>query len=288
MRARTEGVHSVSDLRFLFFADTQLGCYATFTGMTAEEAAGYARRDMKVPPMPRVEGFEWDARRYQLAITAANELKPDFVVVGGDMIDDLSDADQIDEFFRITGRLNDQIPIRWVPGNHDVAFDAAVPTAESIARYRSLFGDDFYRFEHGPALFVVINSVVATHPERVPDEWEAQLAFLRSSLAEAADGGRRVILLGHHPLFVQAADEADSYWNVPHEQRSAILALLHEHDVRIGFAGHRHRNGLAWDGDFQMVTSGPVGFPLGDDPSGFRVVEVSEHGVTHRYVPLDE
>ena len=189
----------MSDLRFLFFADTQLGCYATFTGMTVEEAAGYAQRDMQVASMPRVEGFEWDAGRYELAIEAANELKPDFVVVGGDMIDDLSDSGQIDEFFRITGQLGDGIPIRWVPGNHDIAFDSVVPTAESVERYRSLFGDDYYRFEHGPALFLVMNTVVAAHPERVPGEWEAQLNFLRASLVEAAAGGRQVVLLGHHP-----------------------------------------------------------------------------------------
>jgi hypothetical protein len=37
-----------------------------------------------------------------------------------------------------------------------------------------------------------------------------------------------------------------------------------------------------------MVTSGPVGYPLGDDPSGVRVVAVGESGVAHRYSALDE
>ena len=126
------GATGVSDLRFLFFADTQLGCYATFTGMTTAEAASYIDRDMKVAAMPRVEGFEWDARRYEQAIAAANELRPDFVVIGGDMIDDLSNSAQVDEFFRITALLSDEIPIRWVPGNHDIAFDAAIAPSATV------------------------------------------------------------------------------------------------------------------------------------------------------------
>jgi hypothetical protein len=35
-----------------------------------------------------------------------------------------------------------------------------------------------------------------------------------------------------------------------------------------------------------MVTSGPVGYPLGDDPSGLRIVDVGEERVLHEYVPL--
>jgi hypothetical protein len=31
-----------------------------------------------------------------------------------------------------------------------------------------------------------------------------------------------------------------------------------------------------------------VGLPLGDDPSGFRVVEVHEDRIEHRFVPLDD
>lgn len=279
----------VSDVRFLFFADTQLGCYATFSGMTPSQVEEYAARGMQVAPVPRVEGFEWDARQYELAIEAANEIRPDFVVIGGDMIDDLDSRSQIAEFFRISNQLDDAIPFRWVPGNHDIALDGAIPTAESIERYRATFGDDYYSFEHGPAVFVVMNTVVAAHPELVSGEWEAQLDFLRDVLGGArSDGDRSVVLLGHHPLFARSADEPDSYWNVPRERRAIILELLHASGVRVAFAGHWHRNAIAWDGEFQMVTSGPVGYPLGNDPSGYRVVDITAGAVSHEYRPLAE
>jgi hypothetical protein len=42
------------------------------------------------------------------------------------------------------------------------------------------------------------------------------------------------------------------------------------------------------DDGFEMITSGPVGYPLGSDPSGFRMVDVFADRVTHEYIPLPE
>ncbi len=54
------------------------------------------------------------------------------------------------------------------------------------------------------------------------------------------------------------------------------------------FAGHRHRNNYAADGDMMMVISGPVGFPSGDDPSGQRIVKVYDDRVEHEYFGMDD
>jgi predicted phosphodiesterase len=54
----------------------------------------------------------------------------------------------------------------------------------------------------------------------------------------------------------------------------------------LALAGHWHRNNIATSGELEMVTSGPVGYPLGDDPSGFRIIEFDDAGVRHRYLPL--
>jgi 3',5'-cyclic AMP phosphodiesterase CpdA len=215
----------------------------------------------------------------------ANEIRPDFVVVAGDMVDDLDDEAQLEELFRITAQLDDDIQIRWVPGNHDAAFDTVVPTAGSLLRYRELFGADRYGFGLGPTRFVVLNTPVLDHPEEVPDEFDDQMQFLERELAEARESYDRTILLGHHPLFIHAADEADSYWNVPRAQRKRVLDLVHRYQVEIGFAGHWHRNAIAHDGAFEMVTTGPVGYPLGEDPPGYRTVEIGDE-VTHEYHPL--
>jgi 3',5'-cyclic AMP phosphodiesterase CpdA len=174
-----------------------------------------------------------------------------------------------------------------VPGNHDCAFDFTVPTEESLAAYRGRFGPDTAMFAYAGAFFVTLNTVVLDHPEAVPDELERQLAFLESSLREARrQSARSIVVFGHHPLFTEHRDEPDTYWNIPQPRRGVLLDLLKNFGVRAYFSGHWHRNGGGWDGDLEVVVSGPVGYPLGEDPSGFRMVNIAGDRLTHHYVAL--
>jgi serine/threonine-protein phosphatase CPPED1 len=272
--------------RFVFLADTQLGAYATFSGLSEKEAAAFRPRGMRVWSVPKVEGYEWDAIRYRAAINALNELRPAFAAIGGDMIDDASSQDQLEELLEISSHLDPSIPLHWVPGNHDIAPDGVAPTRDSIQRYREVFGEDYYGFTVSRTRFLVLNTVVLAQPRNVPEHLEDQMAFLEREF-EASRDADHIILFGHHPLFVQSADEPDSYWNIPREQREPLLRLVHDHGVEMAFAGHLHRNVEALDGDFRMVTSGPVGYPLGDDPSGFRIVNVNRERITHTYQSID-
>jgi serine/threonine-protein phosphatase CPPED1 len=276
----------VSRFRFLFMADCQLGCYASFSGLSAAEAAAYADRDMVVAPVPRVQGWAWDAERLTAAVAAANRLRPAFVVMGGDMVDDPHDDGQRAAVHRIAGEL-DGIPIHWVPGNHDCADDSLVPTAQSLADYRRRFAPDHGVFEHDGAVFLTINTVVLDHPEQVADELDAQMAFLADTLRDARrQRARHVIVFGHHPLFTRHPDEPDTYWNLPLQRRREVSALLRAFGVRAFFCGHWHRNGGGWDDGLEVVVTGPVGYPLGTDPSGFRIVTVTDDAVEHQYVGL--
>ncbi len=54
-------------------------------------------------------------------------------------------------------------------------------------------------------------------------------------------------------------------------------------------SGHYHRNAVADDGDLQMITTGPIGMPLGEGTqSGVRVVIVRDAGISHRYYAFGE
>jgi 3',5'-cyclic AMP phosphodiesterase CpdA len=278
----------VSGFEFLFLADCQLGAYATFSGMTEADIARFTERGMTVDIVPEVEGFEWDAERYREAIAAANQLRPEFVVMGGDMIDDPTSQEQYDELMAITAELDDEIPIRWVPGNHDIAFDTVVPTDASIAAYRDAFGPDFYSFDHGGIRFIVLNTVVIDHPEETGDALMEQMDFLRWEIGRIVDDGARGVVFGHHPLFVGEADEEDTYWNLPSIRRRSLLTEFRRGQISHMFSGHWHRNSVARDGEFEMVTSGPVGYPLGSDPSGLRRVVVEPTRIVHSYHGLDE
>jgi 3',5'-cyclic AMP phosphodiesterase CpdA len=273
---------------FVFMADCQLGAYATFSGMNEADIARFAGRDMKVEIVPRVEGFEWDADRYREAIAAVNQLRPEFVVLGGDMIDDPESEAQYEELMRITSELDADIPIHWVPGNHDIGVDTVVPTLASIRRYRDAFGPDYYAFDHGDVRMIVLDTVVVDHPEEVPGELDEQMEFLAAEVDRLVVEGRRGVAFGHHPLFVRAADEEDTYWNLPMERRTRILDAFRRGRISHAFAGHWHRNSLARHDGFEMVTTGPIGYPLGDDPSGLRVVRVEPARIVHHYHALTD
>jgi 3',5'-cyclic AMP phosphodiesterase CpdA len=275
----------VARFRFVFMADCQLGCYATFSGMGAADVARFAARDMRVEPVPAVSGFAWDADRYARAIDAARKLRPDFVVMGGDMVDDPGSAEQRQALVDITGGLD--VPMHWVPGNHDAADDTVVPTPESLRRYRETFGPDHYGFDHRGVSFVATDTVVWQHPEKVDGELATQAEALTERLSAARSAGRPIVAFGHHPLFTRSPEEPDDYWNIPRARRKPLLDTLTRFGVLAFFCGHWHRNGGGRAGGLEVAVTGPVGYPLGSDPSGFRVVDVDGDRLRHRYVPLD-
>ena len=228
--------------------------------------------------------FSRETDNFTRAIEAANRLRPAFVVVTGDLTNRQGDSAQIAEYRRIASTLDRSIPLYNVPGNHDVALPLS---PSSVAAYRAVYGADYYTFERNGVLGVVINSSLFKEPNLAPAEAAAQEQWLAETLANARATKRRVIVFQHHPWFLANADEPDQYYNLPADKRRAMLKLLGDAGVRQVFAGHYHRNALARDGDLEMVTTGPVGKPLGTDPSGFRVVIVTRDSVIHRYYALD-
>ena len=272
---------------FIQMAYPQFGFFAAISQLSPEQIDERRRRGLNVRLAPKKKtGFADETILYEQAIDHANRLRPDFVVMCGDMTHDADDLDQLDELRRITAKLDDTIPVYWVAGNHDVGNR---PTPETLAQYRQRFGEDIYSFDHKGSHFVVLNSCVCSDPTDVPDEWEGLIAFLKSDLYEArADGKKNILAFIHHPLFIDNPDEPDGRFAIPKARRAVLLEILKSNNVLAVFAGHAHRNILRSDGALELVTSGAVGYPLGDDPSGFRVVKVLDDSIEHKYFGFDD
>lgn len=231
-------------------------------------------------------GFAQETANYEAAVAHINRLKPRFVVICGDLINKPGDDAQTAEFLRITAQIDKSIPVYHVSGNHDVGNE---PTPELLVYYREHIGPDYYSFLEGGLYGIVLNSSLISAPSQAELSAEAQEIWLTSELERArASGATHIVVFQHHSWFLEGAEEPSQYFNIPLETRRRYLALLKNAGVKYIFAGHYHRNAQGQDDHFEMITSGPVGRPLGDDPSGLRLVTVTPAGLTHRYYPLDQ
>lgn len=227
------------------------------------------------------QNFVHETANFEFAIATANRLRPAFVVVTGDLINEGGNAAQAAEYHRIAAELAPGIRLFNVPGNHDVENE---PTHETLARYREHFGPDYYTFRVGEITGIVLNSNLEKDTHNVPDEAAKMEAWLKGELAKAKTAGaRRVIVFQHIPFFLAEASEEDQYFNIPRETRARYLKLLHDYGVEYVFAGHYHRNAEGHNGTLDMVTTGPVGMPLEGAKSGVRIVTVTPAGVKHQY-----
>ncbi len=230
--------------------------------------------------------FAQETANFEFAVATANRLRPAFLIVTGDLVNKPGDAAQIAEYRRVAAQLDRSIPLYNVAGNHDVE---NVPTPESVAAYVKVFGPDRYSFRHGNLYGIVLDSSVIHSPDKTADIAAAQEAWVRAELEKAGrSGAKHVVIFQHHPWFLKEAVEEDQYFNIPQVRRAMFLDLFHRSGVKYLVAGHYHRNAIARDGDIEMITTGPVGKPLGEAKSGIRVVIVKDSGISHRYYEFGE
>jgi len=254
------GSSQAADFFFLQMSDPQFGMY-TANGEFSQETANF-----------------------EFAIANANRLRPAFVVVCGDLINRPADPAQTAEYFRIVSKLDPSIKLYSVPGNHDVRDE---PTPESLAAYRQKFGPDYYSFRYQDFAGIVIDSSLIQHPGKAPEEAARQEQWIATELEKVKrEGAERVAVFEHIPWFLEHPNEPDQYFNLPLEARQRFLPLFQRYGVAYAFAGHYHRNAYAGTPSFHVTTTGPVGKPLGVDPSGIRVVVVRESKMDSQYYGL--
>ncbi len=228
--------------------------------------------------------FLQESAAFEFAIASLNRLKPAFVVVTGDLVNKAGDPAQTAEYLRIAAKLDRSIPLYNLPGNHDTS---SPPTPETLALYREKFGADHYTIRYRDFAGIVLNSGLIANPGAAPAAAAEQDAWLREELKRVRESGaRHVVVFQHDPVFLERGDEPDQYFNMPLAKRRPYLDLLQSAGVTHIFAGHLHRNSIGKDGALEMVVTGPVGRPLGSDPSGLRVVIVRNTGIEHRYYGL--
>lgn len=224
-------------------------------------------------------GYAHDVDSFEKAVVQINKMAPDLVVICGDLVDRADDKSFAD-FKRI--RAGFRVPCHVASGNHDVG---NVPTAASLARYRAEIGDDYFTVEYKGYSFLIVNTQL--WKVDVLGESGKHQAWFEKTLGENAARGLKSVIVGHYPLFLKSADEAEEYFNIPMKLRGELLGLMVKYGVAAFLAGHVHRNlELSYQG-IPMVASATSSRNFDNAPMGYRVWKFGEDGpVSHAFVRI--
>lgn len=199
---------------------------------------------------------------------AVNQLKPDFVVFSGDYVQWRTE-ESLDGFKAMWSLFDENIPLYFVPGNHDVG----EATPEDVAAFVERYGSD--RFVHEGANYTTIgynSCIIKTIAEGEAEEYE----WMREALAKASERNLPIILVAHHPIFTETVDEAEAGVNLPKAMREKYLALLKEYGANLVLSGHLHHCVSAEWEDIRLATTGAAGRPLGEEGSGVTIVTITD------------
>jgi len=228
------------------------------------------------------KGFAYETALYEKAVKAINRLSPDFVVITGDLVNNRENRDQVAEFKRISSQINKEIPVWYLPGNHDIGQS---PEQKDIDMFISDYGHDRFAFQHKGSTFVGLNSQLIKSDN--PGAEEIQFNWLKGELAKAPLTGH-IIVFSHYPFFIKLAIEPETYSNIAYAKRKKYLSLLSEYHADAVFAGHLHNNSKGTYEGIDMITTSAVGKPLADAPSGLRIIKIYSDRVESNYYSLDE
>lgn len=203
------------------------------------------------------------------AVDEINVLRPDFVLMPGDMVQGYTadravmDA-QWAEFREHAGRL--EVPLLLLPGNHDISNEVM------LAYWREHLGRTYHAFRYKGCHFLMLN----THEhfaQGVVTMGAEQLAWARDELAAAGDA-RHTFVLMHVPLWYGPSPD----WAVLDEALGGRPATI--------IGAHHHRAAHERDGTREYIVLGPTGGGLDPQPlkplgrfHHFTVVTVEEDKV---------
>jgi len=227
-------------------------------------------------------GYEHDIESFKQTVKQINALKPDFVLVCGDLVN-TADEKSFSDFNTIKAGLS--MPCYCVAGNHDIG---NTPSLQSLQFYsKAVDKQPNYSFDHKGAAFIIVNTQLWKAPLEV--ESERQDAWLKTTLEAAANKQSPVFIVGHYPLFLKTPDEEEEYMNLPLKKRKELLQLYETHGVVAVLGGHTHRLLINNYKGIQLVNGEATSRHFDERPLGFRLWHVdNQKSATHEFIALKE
>lgn len=229
-------------------------------------------------PQLGMGGYEHDMASLSQAVKQINEMEVDFVVFSGDLVHHASDT-SFSDFLQISAQL--EVPYYVVPGNHDIG---NIPDSASLARYRERFGEDYFQLSHKGTGFIFTNTQL--WKSDIGEASASHDAWFRSAL-ENVKKNRRVVVVGHYPLYIKTPGEEEIYSNLPPDKRAELLDLFEQNNVVAYLSGHRHEFIEHHYQGIQLVTAETTSKNFDQRPFGFRKWTIEKDTVLQKFVALD-
>ena len=215
------------------------------------------------------------------AVTAINQLKPPFVVITGDFVNNSKSKEQIAAYKSMIAQIDSSVKVYMIPGNHDIG----KVSRASIDNYKKNYGETHFSFRYGDCAFIGIDSNIIKEADK--EREEVQFKWLEQELQKTKDA-RFKFVFTHCSVFLKRMDEPVNYSNFSLPMREKYVRLFQKYGVNAIFAGHLHNNAYGKVGNMEMITIGPVGKVLGTGYQGMNLVKVYPDRFISEFIALNQ
>ena len=215
------------------------------------------------------------------AVTAKNQLKPPFVVITGDFVNNSKSKEQIAAYKSMIAQIDSSVKVYMIPGNHDIG----KVSRASIDNYKKNYGETHFSFRYGDCAFIGIDSNIIKEEDK--EREEVQFKWLEQELQKTKDA-RFKFVFTHCSVFLKRMDEPVNYSNFSLPMREKYVRLFQKYGVNAIFAGHLHNNAYGKVGNMEMITIGPVGKVLGTGYQGMNLVKVYPDRFISEFIALNQ
>ena len=214
-------------------------------------------------------------------MTAINQLKPPFVVITGDFVNNSKSKEQIAAYKSMIAQIDSSVKVYMIPGNHDIG----KVSRSSIDNYKKNYGETHFSFRYGDCAFIGIDSNIIKEEDK--EREEVQFKWLEQELQKTKDA-RFKFVFTHCSVFLKRMDEPVNYSNFSLPMREKYVRLFQKYGVNAIFAGHLHNNAYGKVGNMEMITIGPVGKVLGTGCQGMNLVKVYPDRFISEFIALNQ
>jgi Icc protein len=239
-----------------------------------------------------------------LAAVEKLDPRPDFILVGGDLVNlardlTVAEAERRFDFFLKIWNDHTALPAHWTFGNHDLAGTSNTSVSPTEKFYgKALFQDRFklqrlfYSFDLKNWHFIVLDDI-APQPDRtyIGKLFDDEMLFLKADLE--AHRNVPTIICTHIPVMsllpagLLLAHGSEPQYHLPKNlvctNADELFQDLPRHNVRAVLSGHLHRFEKVAMNGVPIINSGAVcgnywKGPMLDCPEGFGAVDLGANG----------